>query len=247
MMPLLKRQRYTEVGQANRAAEVFSQALQAANAIETPTEKIPALAGIALEYTKVRQQSQASEVLSQALQIAQSITDPSSNSYTLRVMAEQYIYEEQYDSAFAITQAIKDTSERSAKLQQITEKYIDAGRYDTALQVVNTLEAPSDKARWLVAIANKYIQTEQTNKASEILAQAFQITQTIEGPESKVFRFGAEGGTQVDDPYDRASLLEEIALKYAQVGQYNQALQVAKKIEDASNRNQLSQRLACYR
>jgi hypothetical protein len=41
--------------------------------------------------------------------------------------------------------------------------------------------------------------------------------------------------------------LEAIAVQYAKPGQYNQAVQVAQAIEDAGNRNQLSQRLACYR
>jgi hypothetical protein len=104
-------------------------------------------------------------------------------------------------------------------------------------------------------MANKYIQTGQTTKASEVLAQAFQLTKTIEGPESNILVFKVEtdsqgnriSATEVDDPADRGSFLEEIAIKYAQSGQYNQALQVAQALESTATRNQLNQRLACYR
>jgi hypothetical protein len=113
----------------------------------------------------------------------------------------------------------------------------------------------AEKVGLLLAIANKYIQTGQTTKATEVLAQAFQITKTIEGPESNILVFKVEtdsqgnriSATEVDDPADRGSFLEEIAVKYAQAGQYSQALQVAQALESTATRNQLNQRLACYR
>ncbi len=244
-----------KAGQAQRATEVFSQAVQVANSLEFPSNRAEALGAVALEYALGGQQNKASETLSQALQLAQTIEDVSSNSYTLRTIADQYIFAQRYDLAFRVAQAMKEPSERSFKLQEISDKFIEGGQYDTALQVANILETPSEKAKLLIAIAGKYIQTGQKNKAIEILAQAFQVARTIEGPESKVIvvktDYDGEGNiigqTKVDDAYDRASSLEEIALKYAQAGQYNQAVQVAQVIENVSTRNQLNQRLACYR
>lgn len=101
------------------------------------------------------------------------------------------------------------------------------------------------------AIASKYIQVKQPNKASQILVQAFAIAQTIPGLESKTIVFKKDYDSQgnliskleVDDPYDRASLLQEIAIGYVRAGQYNQALQVAQAIQDAATRQQVRQRL----
>ncbi|NEQ24373.1 MAG: hypothetical protein F6K28_35705, partial [Microcoleus sp. SIO2G3] len=243
---------YLKTGQTNRANELYTQAIQVANSLEIPSNKAEALAAIALEYTLSGQQDKASLLLSQALQVAQTQQD---NSYILQAIADEYIKAQQYDVAFKVAQAMRDSYEKTNKLQEIVSKYLETGRYDDARQFVNIYEAPAEKVGLLLAIANKYIQTGQTTKANEVLAQAFQIAKTIEGPESNILVFKVEtdsqgnriSATEVDDPADRGSLLEEIAVKYAQAGQYNQALQVAQALESTATRNQLNQRLACYR
>ncbi|MBW4576265.1 MAG: hypothetical protein KME08_13390 [Aphanothece sp. CMT-3BRIN-NPC111] len=81
--------------------------------------------------------------------------------------------------------------------------------------------------------------------------QKIALAQTIPGPESKTILLKKDYDSQrnliskleVDDPYDRASLLQEIAIGYVQAGQYNQALQVAQAIQDAATRQQVRQGL----
>ena len=235
---------YSKAGQPKRAAEIFSQSLQAANALESPDSNAQGKAAVALEYAKAGQQKRATEILSQALQVAQTIKDPSSYSYVLRTIADDYIRAERYDMAFVAAQPMKDASERTGKLQEIADKYIELRQYEKALEVVNALKAPVYKAKVLVAIASKYIQAKQPSKASPILARAFQIAKTIPGAESKTIFVSS---SEVGDDYDRGSLLEEVAMGYARAGQYNQALQVSQAIKDAATRQQLRQRLACFR
>ncbi len=243
---------FLKTGQTNRATELYTQAIQVANSLEIKSNKAEALAAVAVEYTLSGQQDKASALLSQALQVAQTQED---NSYILQAIADEYIKAQQYDVAFKIAQAMRDGYEKTNKLQEIASKYLETGRYDDVLQFINIYEAPAEKVGLLLAIANKYIQTGQTTKATEVLAQAFQIAKTIEGPESNILVFKVEtdsqgnriSATEVDDPADRGSFLEEIAVKYAQAGQYNQALQVAQALESTATRNQLNQRLACYR
>lgn len=244
---------YHQKGQPQQAAGVFSQALQAANALEEPGSIAQAKAAVALEYGNTEQLEKASELFSEALGLVQTIQDVSHHSYVLREIASYFIQAEQYNFAFQAAQAMKEPSERSGKLQEIADRYIESGEYDKGLQVVNVLNAPEDKAKVLLAIATRYIQTQQPNKARAILAQAFEITKIIPDPESKTLVFkvesDAEGNiiskTEVDDPYDRASFFEDIAIKYAQAGEYNRALQVSQAIQDTTTRQKLRQVLAC--
>jgi hypothetical protein len=109
------------------------------------------------------------------------------------------------------------------------------------------LQTPEEKARWLVAIARQYVQAGNTTQASQILAQALQVTLMIKGPESKTLVFGMPPDiTVVDDDSDRGSFLEAIALEYAKAGQHTQAQQVAQRLENNAIRAWLNQRLACY-
>lgn len=235
---------YSKAGQPKRAAEIFSQSLQAANALESPDSNALGKAAVALEYAKAGQQQKADEILSQALQVAQPIKDLSSYSYVLRAIADDYIRAERYDMAFVVAQPMKDASERTSKLQEIADKYIELRQYEKAIQVVNALKAPVYKAKVLVAIARKYIQAKQPSKASPILARAFQIAKTIPGAESKTIFLSS---SEVGDDYDRGSVLEEVAIGYARARQYNQALQVSQAIKAPATRQQLRQRLACFR
>jgi thioredoxin-like negative regulator of GroEL len=182
------------------------------------------------------------------------MTDKSEISSKVEEIVSKYVESGKYDTALQAIDTLQAPEDKARIMSALANKFIEAGRYDTAFQFINDMQAPEDKARILTMIASKYIQLGQKNKASEILAQAFQIAQTIKGPESRVTvvtaDYNNEGNvirsTEVDDPYDRGSLLAEIAIKYAQAGQYNQALQVAEAIKDAANRNQLSRSLVCY-
>jgi hypothetical protein len=242
-------------GQASRATELYAQATQVANSLESPGSKAEALAAVALEYAISQQTNKASELLSQALQLAQTQNDASSVSYSLRQIVEEYMRAKQYNFALQIAQSIQEPYERSSSLQGITTQYLEAGQYNQALQVVEIFNTPEEKVRLLLAITNKYIQAQQINNATNLLAQALQLTQTIEGPESKIIvvkaDYDGEGNiiskTEVDDTNDRGSFIEEIALKYAEIGQESQALKVAQSLENVTYRNYLKQRIGCYR
>ncbi|HEY9599940.1 MAG TPA: hypothetical protein V6D33_19945 [Cyanophyceae cyanobacterium] len=238
---------FFKAGQSQRASELFTQAVQAANATEDANSKISALGAVALEYANTRQLQPASQTLSQALQVAQTIEEGNLQGAALRETAEQLIAAQHYDLALQVAQSLKEPYERSSIMQGIVTQSIEVGDYQKAYQVVNSLQTPEDKARWLIAIARNYSQAGNTAQASQILAQALQVTRTISGPESKTLTFGTPPDlTIVDDDSDRGSFLEAIALEYAKAGQHTQARQVGQLLEDKATRTRLNQRLACY-
>lgn len=236
-----------KAGQSQRASTIFTQAVQAANAAEDANSKISALGAVALAYANTQQLKPASQTLSQALQIGQTIEEGNLQGAAFRETAEQLISAQHYDLAFQVAQGLKDGYEQSSILQGIFVQSIEAGQYAKAYPVINSLKTPEEKARWLVAIARQYVQVGNTTQASQILAQALQVTLTIEGPESKTLVFRAPPDqTIVDDDSDRGSFLEAIALEYAKAGQHTQARQVAQRLENNAIRTRLNQRLACY-
>jgi hypothetical protein len=126
---------------------------------------------------------------------------------------------------------------------------LEVGEFQPVLQTANTIRNPNQKVAFFLKIADFYIGTGQPDKAAEILAQAFAIAQTLEGPEE---RFAGEAA-QIDpsippsDEFDRGSLIEAIALRYAELRQHNLADQTAQALQSPTYRERLSQRLACYR
>jgi hypothetical protein len=58
-------------------------------------------------------------------------------------------------------------------------------------------------------------------------------------------RFGTDGLTVVDSYDDRGSLLEAIALQYAQFKQFDQALKVANTLQAQQTREQALGRIQC--
>ena len=236
-----------QLGLAQRSSQIFAQAEQTANRLENAAAKAEALAAIAIEYSRIGQPQRSAERVTQAIAATQSISDLYSRYAALRTIAEQLTAANQYQAAIRVAEAIPEPSERAAKLDEAIEKAVSAGDFTPALTAVNRLENPVMKTRWLVTIANRYIQLGQRSPAANLLAQAFQTARTIPGEESRTISVrGGENPLVVDDDQDRGSFLEAIALRYAQIGQVGQALQVAQALQNSASRNALVQRVRCY-
>ncbi|MGB7444325.1 MAG: hypothetical protein WA919_24930 [Coleofasciculaceae cyanobacterium] len=233
-------------GDKTRADNLIKQALQIANQLEFNSQKTDALVAIAIFYTKIGQTKQAEELHAQAMQLAKSEPNDSGSTFLLPSMFKQYLDANLYEKAIQTALAITDAAgQRNRALNEIATHLIEAEQFDMALKATNVLSQPEDKTRFLLELVNNYIARGQLTKASEILVRALEVTKTIKGPESR--KILVREDLEVDDPFDRGSFLEEIALKYTDIGQYNQGVQVAQRLETKSDRELLLQRLTCYR
>jgi len=235
-------------GQIDPATALFNQATELANAIDYPPTKAETLAAIASEYLRINFTADATPLLNQTIATVQLIEDPSWQATLLRTIAERLTYDNQYRAAIQIAEAIPEPSERLSKLSEAIEKAVNAGDFTTAVAVLDRLNNPVLKTRWLVIVADRYRQLGDRTQAANILNQAFQTARTIPGAESQTVNGrGGENPLVGEDDQDRGSSLEAIALKYAQIGQVSQALQVAQVLENRTVRQQLVQRIGCYR
>lgn len=235
------------IGGIDPATPLFNQALQAARELPQPEEQILALAAIASAYAQTGQSTQAHELIDEIERILPAIAEPFAASELLHRIIEPFEAQAQYEIALRVAQKIPTPTQRDHKLQGLIQRAIVAGQSEMVLPIIPQLNTPEAQAQFLLSISDRYRSLEQHNRAMDLLAQALQVTRTIPDPESRVLIFGAEGGTVVEDEFDRASFLEKIALRYAQQGQPDHAAQVSRHIQDPTLRDRLTQRLECWK
>ncbi|MBD2464063.1 hypothetical protein H6G89_23970 [Oscillatoria sp. FACHB-1407] len=246
---------YTQTRQTAAAERLLAQAIEQVRQLDNPGSKADGLAAIAIQHANAGWIDRVAALQAEALSSAALLSDSSTNSHVLREIVNQYLNARQYTAAVDAAEAMLETGDRINSLSEVVNRAIQTGSYEAALQATTTLDLPEMRTRFLITLADRYLQTAQPTQATSLLAQAFDIAKSIPGSESKtiVVRMDqdAQGnpipGLTVDDDNDRGSLLEAIALTYAQARQYNQAVQVARSIQNATTRNQLLRRLECYR
>ncbi len=168
-----------------------------------------------------------------------SIGQPIDNPFALLMEAKQY------ESALQIAKATKDTYLRESRFSQAADGLLKQNRFDLVLPIVDEFSAANSKTQLLLAIAQRYGALEQVDQALAILAQATEVAQTIPGEESQVDRLGADGGTIIEMENDRGSLLEAIAVQYAEFKQLDRALEVGNKLQEQATRDRVIQRIQC--
>jgi hypothetical protein len=246
-----------QAGETSWANELLQQTLQSVDSLTTSYQqqfpedltqsalvKPSALTAIAVVYSQTGQTDLMRPLLEQVSQLDESITNPTfggpiDHPFAVFMDAKQYV------GALQLAQATPDSDVRQSRLQTSATALLQQDRFDLALPVVDQLPQASQKAQLLLAIAQRYSDLQQVDAALPILDQAFQLAQTIPGEESQVDRLGAEGGTIIDRTDDRGSMLEAIALQYAQLGQSDRARQVANQLQEAGLREQVMQSIQC--
>ncbi|MBW4462040.1 MAG: hypothetical protein KME47_17635 [Nodosilinea sp. WJT8-NPBG4] len=234
--------------QIDPATELFKQSIRLANTIDSAAEKAEVLRAIAAEQFRVNQPEAATQLLNQAVELVKTIEDEESRLSTLQAISAQFSAANQHQAAIQVTDAILDAPvRRAAAIADAIAAAIEGGDISTALATLNRLDDPATKTTLLLKIADRYTQLSQRSQAASALAQAFQMAQTIPGEESQTVNVrGGENPLTVEDEQDRGSLLAAIALKYAQIGQEQQSLQVAQALQDPAGRDALMLRLRCY-
>ena len=206
--------------------------------------KPQSLAAIAVVYSQMGEMEITRQLLEQVIKLDVNMSDPSiatpiDNPFAVFIEAQQYI------GALQIAQGTNDPEIRESRLQGSATGLLKQNRFDLVLPIVDQLNVPNNKTQLLLAISQRYGELQQFNQGLPILAQAFQIAQTIPGEESEFMYFGADGLTQVEREDDRGSLLEAIALQYAQFKQVDQAYKVANTLQEKPNREQAISRVQC--
>ncbi|HEY9648548.1 MAG TPA: tetratricopeptide repeat protein [Chroococcidiopsis sp.] len=231
-------------GNRNRANQLLEQATPLVDQFSFSNQRSDAFTALAIRYEVLGQATRAARLRSQAVQAATG-ADVVDSAYQLRQMIEQYVTAGQYAYAVQTAMVLSDAAgERSRTLSEIAARLIEAEQFDLAVQAANALTTPEDRTRFLVDVVNHYVADGNLEQAVATLDLALAAAQTIPGAETRMLVLRED--LSVDDPFDRGSQLEAIALTYADLGNNDRAMQVAQSLQTAAIRNPLLQRLACY-
>jgi tetratricopeptide (TPR) repeat protein len=196
------------LGVVRKAAEAgyYEQALKVAQTLQSDSDKTYELLRV------VREAAEAGHY-EQALKVAQTLQSDSDKTYALARIAWHYAATGRYDQALKLAETLQSDTKVEI-VANIADYYAAGGQYEQALKLVQTMDN-AHKANALVSIANYFAVAGQKQRASELLTQAFQIAQSL--------------------PVDNQPRLTEIAIGFAAVGQYDQALKLASTIESSQD------------
>ncbi len=204
----------------------FDQALQTADGIKKPArDRIKAWIGIAGEYAKAGQKEQAAQLLSVALEAAKMFAEEESvyeKSKPFTDIAGVYTQIGQKEQAtLVLSQALKkamtipDSGNKLEALAGIAINHAKNGEFNQAHEVVNSIEGlrPHDRCMVLAEIAGGYAKAGQKDQAMLLLSQALEEAKTYEDEE-------------LED-----EVLSAFAVNYAQAGDFDQAIKMARAIK----------------
>jgi tetratricopeptide (TPR) repeat protein len=244
MLSMMARQ-FELTGNSKTAFDLFEQAQQEIRAIGSPTETLQALGTLVVEYRNANQPIDSS-LIQQIQQTTLEFGDDTTSNFHLRSVVEQLLAANHYETAFQIAQIVPSQYERDSLLEQISQQALGSVSEQMILQTIDAIDSPEAQTRQLLSLIDRHLFMQSSRDVDLLLNKSIQITRTIPDPETRVLVFGNEGGTVVEDEFDRASLLEVIALRYAQLGQADAAFEVANDIQNAAERDRVIQRIRCH-
>ncbi|NEQ33546.1 MAG: hypothetical protein F6K04_21550, partial [Leptolyngbya sp. SIO4C5] len=233
-------------GQEEQAIEQLDLALRSLEILEESAAQLEALGLIAVELVQLGQPERALAIQTAALTPAE---HTGSESYAIEQWIRQYLAVAAYEPALQLVTTLQNPYEHDRLLQVVLNQLLEAGDLETARRAAGQIGDANQKVASLVKTADYYRGLEQLDTATLLLEQAFTLAQALSGPDENLYTAAAQIDPSVPlvNEFDRGSLLEAIAIRYAESGQLDQALETAQALRSPADRDRLQQRLACYR
>ena len=236
---------YQQMGMGEESETTLTAALQAATALGVPTASVEALNILALGYAKAEQPEPAAALFEEVLAAAIALPPESNSLFSLHDIADSWLAIGEPAFALRAIEAISDEYHQDAALQNWVDRLIEDTQYAQASEIVDTYNDPSTQTYQMLQLAEAYFQSGQTEPALAQLSRAYEVAQTIPGEESQLIRIRED--LVVDDPLDRGSLYEAIAITYGQMGAFEPGLAVAQSLQEPEIRDWAIERVTCYR
>lgn len=241
-------QSYRKAGQPEQALEQLNQALQSLTRLNDTSAKLEAQSLITVQLAQLQQMDRAIEVQTQALATAKALNPYGPLSYGIEQLVTHYLSAGEYPLALQLVQSLETEIEHDRLLQVVLQQMLEVGELQAVRQAADQIRNPNQQVAFWVKLSDYYRGLGQLEPAAEVLAQAFAIAQSLPGPDENTFAEAAQIDPSVPiwDDFDRGSLLESIAIRYAELGQQDVAHQIAQALRSPTDQERLIQRLACY-
>lgn len=221
---------YTKINAQKQAIIVLEQISKIINTIEYSYSKIEPLGNLALGYYKQGESNKASDILGQAVNFSKDIEYPALKADAIADIAEKYTQVKMLDktdvlltSALETLKNIKTPEDKASfpnsftVSQKIAQEYRKLGKYSQALQVANSIKESEYKTRALIDIVDGYITAENQKAASRVLSIAFSTA------------------LKIKDSSAKSTMLQEVAVRYAILGEYQLSLKATQYIDGTLN------------
>ncbi len=214
---------------------------------------------IAAALASAGQLDKAEKILLEALHLAKRIEEPYYKRQAFSEISEEVV-EAAGSAEFAekVAAMVEKLYEPAPALYGTAAvKFAKAGQFERAEQVVDRINDNYYKALTFAAIASELITAKQADKVPPILATAVQVAQPVEDPYFKALALSelAVQYAKISKDYTAQQLFSEalqpvktmvryeppffdIAVKLAEVGEFDRALQVAQSIRDEFEKSQ---------
>jgi tetratricopeptide (TPR) repeat protein len=201
------------------AGDLNVQALEVARSIDYPDLKAPILVELAAKALNDGRNPEAFELLQEAAEAAEKIEFSEQRTSTLTAIAslkKKGGHEDQALEVLSRAHHLCSESEdfaKDANLAQIAGGFAELQRYDQADRVIEEIEHPFQFAHATARVALECHKTGNSEKALTLLADAMETVrdEDVYGEQTLLMR---------------ESLLDELAVCYAIVGHYEEALQI---------------------
>ncbi|MEH2219736.1 MAG: hypothetical protein V7K72_21955 [Nostoc sp.] len=221
---------YIAVSRPQHAIKILSQALHLVQSLpyKDPTFKAEVLAGLSIKYSLAGDQAKADDILAQSRQIAQDIPEEIIKSLALRRIADQFIGANNWKQLWEVlannlqyAETINSPLFREIVLNDAARAWSKSNHFQAAMGIADLIQNPVFKSKLKLNIVDDLLTVpSEKEKVLAIIQDVYKVVKSI------------------PDSSEKDDILSSIAVKYAKVGQFEQALQIANQLK--SDRNQKS-------
>lgn len=241
-------QAYGAEGNTEAAVDHLNQALQSMTDLEAAIEQ-EMLITIAGQFAKLDRPEEAIAVQTQVL---------GQDSYgvvsSMDALLDQYLRADHDELAVQLVQAVEVGYGRDRLLYQILNHQLNLGDYGAAASTAGQLDDDRQQIVAWLTVVDYYTAAAQPEPALALLEQATAIATALDGMDEdsaatnpdRAAAMQVDGSIPYRDPLDRGTLIESIAVRYAELRQHETAVEVSRALRSPLAQDQLKQRLMCY-
>jgi tetratricopeptide (TPR) repeat protein len=229
-----------KIGKARQAQLVLNQAQQVVESFVQPINRPHQTAIIALALYKAQQFSPFKATIQSLLIDGQRSLSPRQFNIALMDMAYQYSFlANEPQIRLDMARLITDPILRSQALSSFTYDPFAFENLDITEQVIPLITEPTLKLKALLNVANYRFKQGKIQEIPFLLNSAWHILRNSPGADTRLMLGGSF-------PRDRATVIGEIAVLLAKIGNIQQAFAFTQFIQNPARRNLLRRHLLCY-
>lgn len=235
-------EKYAKLGEMDRASMALNKVKQKILELKGDNSE---LWYVVLAYARFGQ-------CEEALKVAELMKDIELRGRVTVEVVAAFVKKGEYKRAQGLIKKIKHPPSRNNALVEVIRGYAREGYYDKAQNFIKELDGASYRAKALAFLSTKHKTAGHDSLAVDLLSQAHESAGQVQEPMSKAFALMhvARGYAEIEqndnalkiqlqvqqvamiiqDTHGRNMILHLLAWKLAELGQYNQSLQITKMI-----------------